>query len=47
MYPKFEVGDRNRILKYKDFFAKVYVLNLSEESLVIKKIKNFVPWTHL
>ena len=45
--PKFEVGDYVRISKYKNIFAKGYVTNCSEEILVIKKIKNTVPLTHV
>ena len=35
---KFKVGDRVRISKYKNIFAKVFV---------IIKIKNTVPWTYV
>ena len=35
--PKFKVGDRVRISKYKNFFAKGYTPNWSEEVFVIKK----------
>ena len=45
--PKFKVGDRVRILKYKNIFAKGYMPNWSEEVFVIKKVKNTVPWTHV
>ena len=38
--PKFKVRDKTRISKYKNSFAKVYVLNWSEEVFVIKKVKN-------
>ena len=34
--PKFKVGDRVRILKYKNIFAKGYIPNWSEEVFVIK-----------
>ena len=30
----------------KNFFAKGYVPNWSEEVFVIKKVKNTVPWTY-
>ena len=43
--PKFKVGDRVRISKYKNIFAKGYTPNWSEEVFVIKKVKNTVPWT--
>ena len=45
--PKFKVGDHVRISKYKNIFAKVYVPNWSEEILIIKKIKNTVPWAYV
>ena len=45
--PKFKVGDRVRISKYKNIFAKRYMPNWSEEVFVIKKVKNTVPWTHV
>ena len=35
---KFKVGDRVRISKYQNIFAKVFV---------ISKIKNTVPWTYV
>ena len=44
-YPKFKVGDRVRISKCKNIFAKGYMPNWSEEVFVIKKVKNTVPWT--
>ena len=44
---KFKVGDRVRISKYKNIFAKRYMPNWSEEIFVIKKIKNTVPWTYV
>ena len=45
--PKFKVGDRVRISKYKNSFAKGYTPNWSEEVFVIKKVKNTVPWTYV
>ena len=45
--PKFKVGDRVRISKYKNIFAKAYTPNWSEEVFVIKKVKNTVPWTYV
>ena len=36
-----------RISKYKDAFAKGYKPNWSEETFVVKKIKNSVPWTYV
>ena len=35
--PKFKVGDRVRISKYKNIFAKGYAPNWSEEIFVVKK----------
>ena len=36
--PKFKIGDIVKISKYKNFFAKGYVPNWSEEVYVIKKV---------
>ena len=45
--PKFKVGDRVRISKFKNVFAKRYTPNWSEEIFVVKKIENTVPWTYV
>ena len=45
--PKFNAGDRVRISKYKNIFAKGYTPNWSEEVFVIKKVKNTVQWTYV
>ena len=45
--PKFKVGDRVRISKYKNIFAKGYAPNWSEEIFIIKKVKNAVPGTYV
>ena len=45
--PRFKVGDRVRISKYKNIFAKGYTSNWSEEVFAIKKVKNTVPWTYV
>ena len=45
--PKFRVGDHVRISKYKHIFAKGYTPNWSEEVIVIKNVKNTVPWTYV
>ena len=45
--PKFKVGDHVRTSKYKNLFAKGYTPNWSGEVLVIKEIKNTVPWTYV
>ena len=42
---KFKVGDRVRISKHKNTFAKGYTPNCSEEVFIIRKTKNTVPWT--
>ena len=39
--PKYKVGDRVRISKYKNIFAEGYMPNWSEEVFVIKKIKKY------
>ena len=44
--PKFKAGDRVRISKYKNIFAKEYTSNWSEEVFVASKIKNAVLWTY-
>ena len=44
--PKFKVGDRVRISKYKNIFTKGYTQNWSEEVFVVSKIKNTAPWTY-
>ena len=43
--PKFKVGDRVRISKYKNIFAKRYTQNWSEV-FVVSKIKNTVLWAY-
>ena len=45
--PKFKIDDIVRISKYKNIFAKGYVWSWSGEVLVIKKVKNTVPWTYV
>ena len=42
---KLKIGDIDGLSKYKNIFAKSYALNWSEDVLVIKKVKNTVPWT--
>ena len=34
-------------IKYKNILAKGYTSNWSEEVIVIKKVKNTVPWTYV
>ena len=45
--PKFKVGDHVAISKYKNIFLFVYVPNWFEESDVIIKVENTVPWTYV
>ena len=45
--PKFKFGDHVGISECKNIFAKDYTPNWSEETFVIKKIKNTVPWTYV
>ena len=45
--PKFKVGDHVRMSKYKNIFPKGYTPNWSEETFVVKKIENTVPWTYV
>ena len=45
--PKFKIGDRARISKYRNIFAKGYTPNWSEEVFEVKKVKNTVPWTYV
>ena len=44
---KFKVGNHVRISKYKNIFTKGYTPNWSEETFVIKKVKNTVPWSYV
>ena len=44
--PRFKVGHRVRISKYKSIFAKGYTQNWSEEVLIFSKIKDTVLWTY-
>ena len=44
---KFKVGDHVRISKYKNIVAKGYTANWSEETFVIKEVKNTIPWTYV
>ena len=46
-YFKFKVCDNVRISKYENIFAKGYTPNWSEETFVISKIKNAIPWTYI
>ena len=43
---KFKVGDRVRISRYKNIFAKVYAPNWSSEIFIVNKINDTVPYTY-
>ena len=43
---RFSVGDRVRISKFKNVFAKGYTPNWSKEIFVVNKRKNTRPWTY-
>ena len=43
---RFNVGDRVRISKFKDIFAKVYTPNWSREIFIVNKINDTVPYTY-
>ena len=42
---RFKVGDRVRISKFKNIFAKGYTLNWSTEIFIVDKINDTVPYT--
>ena len=43
---KFKVGDRVRISKFKNIFAKRYTPNCSKEMFIIDKINDTIPYTY-
>ena len=43
---KFKVGDRVRISRYKNIFAKEYAPNWSSEIFIVNKINDTVPYTY-
>ena len=43
---KFKVGDRVRISRYKNIFAKGYALDWSSEIFIVNKINDTVPYTY-
>ena len=43
---RYNVGDRIRISKFKNIFAKVYTPNWSREIFIINKINDTVPYTY-
>ena len=44
--PKFKVGDRVRITKYKNIFTKSYPKNCSKEIFVTDSAVKTNPWTY-
>ena len=45
--PNIKVGDHIRTSKYKNFFAKGYTPNWSQEVFVVSKFKNTVPRSYV
>ena len=43
---RFKVGDRVRISKFENIFAKGYTPNLSTEVFIVDKINDTVPYTY-
>ena len=43
---RFKVGDRVRISKFKNIFAKGYTPNWSREIFIVNKIHDTVPYTY-
>ena len=43
---RFKVGDRARISKFKNIFAKGYTPNWSREIFIVNKINDTVPYTY-
>ena len=43
---RFKVGDRVRISKFKNIFAKGYTPNWSSEMFIVDKVNDTVPYTH-
>ena len=46
MRSRFKVGDRVRISKFKNIFAKGYTPNWSKEIFIVDKINDKVPYTY-
>ena len=44
---RYSVGDRVRICKFKNIFAKGYTPNWSREIFIINKINDTVPYTYI
>ena len=45
-YSRYKVGDRVRISKFKNIFAKGYTPNWSKEIFIVDKINDTVPYTY-
>ena len=45
-YSKFKVGDRVRISRFKNIFAKGYAPNWSSEIFIVNKLNDTVPYTY-
>ena len=45
--PKFKFADIVRLSKYKNIFVKGYTLNWLKEVILIKDVKNTVPWAYV
>ena len=43
---RFKVGDRVRISKFKNIFAKGYASNWSSEIFIVDKVNDTVPYTY-
>ena len=43
---RFKVGDRVRISKFKNIFAKRYTPNWSTEIFIVNKVNDTVPYTY-
>ena len=43
---RFKVGDRVRISKFKNIFAKGYTPNWSREIFIVNKLNDTVPYTY-
>ena len=44
---RFKVGDRVRVSKFKNIFAKGYTFNWSKEIFIVNKINDTVPYTYI
>ena len=43
---RFNIGDKVRVSKFRNIFAKGYAPNWSREIFIVDKINNTVPWTY-